>query len=494
MNAPNQKWPPEAPRSLPAQHDRLIRSDQERSKIADSLPLRVVTPIFGGGPVPRKVDRVEVIRAASIRGHLRFWWRALHAQNYSDSKSLYKAETELWGGPTTSDRGGRSPVELRVDLIRRPSDDKIDRNNPKAPGEHATGYALFPAREEKEDKKKNKPYKPPGERYQSDVDFNLTISAPADKATQVCDALRAWLLFGGYGGRTRRGLGSLSITDVRAREQWLPKGATKEAIKQIFGRDIFAVPAPGTFVPVLAGAELFDNSPASSAEIAWTTAIAWLRDFRQGSEGPDAARERSSDRFRPGRSRWPEADKVRHLSKKSDRLKWAHLPQHNETPAWPRAVLGLPIIGRFQDKNRQGKRWQDLEPPMTEPGGFELGWRDAEGIHRDRLASPLIVKALPLADGKFAPIALWLARADPPGDVVLKANGDLRVPAAQTAASFDRLHATGDTPQLTILGKHKTLREVFFAWLKAQPRSSPSQSSTPRPNGPGNRTRSGHRR
>lgn len=477
MNDRTAKWPPDLPERLPERHNRLTRSDQPRLTIADSLSLRVVTPIFGGGPVPRKVDQVEVIRAASIRGQLRFWWRALHAQNYADSKALYNAETTLWGGPTTPDSGGRSSVEIRVDLTQRPSRADIDTSKPPAPSEHA----LFPAREQASHERNNKPGKPPGERYKPGVEFKLTISAPRDRADEVRDALRAWLLFGGYGGRTRRGLGSVTVT--AAREGWLPKAATQAAIQELFGRDIFAAPSVETSVPGLAGAELFAGSPASSADASWTTAITWLRDFRQGKKEPYPARQLGSDHTRPGRSNWPEADKVRHLSTRPRNMEWAHPPRHNENPAWPRAVLGLPIIGQFQGRTRNSdgeEKWEDLDPPKTEPKNFELGWRDAHGDHRDRLASPLIVKTLPLADGKFAPIALWLSRTNPPGKVVLKDLKDLRVRnIEETAADFATLVAEGDTPRFSLLAKHKTLRDIFFAWLKAQPKSpAPTRSSS----------------
>lgn len=36
--------------------------------------------------------------------------------------------------------------------------------------------------------------------------FRLTLIAAGSCETEVKNALRAWILFGGYGGRTRRGL------------------------------------------------------------------------------------------------------------------------------------------------------------------------------------------------------------------------------------------------------------------------------------------------
>jgi hypothetical protein len=42
-----------------------------------SLRVEIVTPILGGATHARAVDEVDIIRAATVRGHLRFWWRAL---------------------------------------------------------------------------------------------------------------------------------------------------------------------------------------------------------------------------------------------------------------------------------------------------------------------------------------------------------------------------------------------------------------------------------
>ncbi len=43
-----------------------------------TLHLRLITPLFGGGYETREVDPDCIIRPATIRGHLRFWWRALY--------------------------------------------------------------------------------------------------------------------------------------------------------------------------------------------------------------------------------------------------------------------------------------------------------------------------------------------------------------------------------------------------------------------------------
>lgn len=63
-----------------------------------TIRLKVITPLFGGGYEPREVDPVRIIRPATVRGHLRFWWRALYGGQYSSSEELFQAESALWRG------------------------------------------------------------------------------------------------------------------------------------------------------------------------------------------------------------------------------------------------------------------------------------------------------------------------------------------------------------------------------------------------------------
>jgi len=433
-----------------------------RSELA--LELEVVTPIFGGSPVTREVDRVDVIRAASIRGSLRFWWRALYAHKYADdSGALYRAEAELWGGPTRQDEKsiGRSKVELRVDVHRPPP--AITRGVPTDPHE---GYALFPARNQQDGT-------PAAQVREQGTRFVLRVRVPSEHQSEIRDAVRAWVLFGGYGGRTRRGLGALTVVEGSA--EWLPTSPNPAAINALFGRDIFA--APTTKVgqtPALARARMFSSFEMLTGRGAWSKAVGWLCEFRQGSGSPDGARRPGGDN-RPSISNWPEADKVRHLS--TGQHPWAHEPRHNQTPAWPRAGFGLPIVGQFQAKTRNKQRWEDADPPRCEPEGFTIGWRDRGGTVHDRLASPLIVKPLAIAsDSKkpvFSPIALWLNRASPDGEVVLSLGNDKIV--RNSAAEFEQFLAPGDEVFFEALRDKPSLRDAFFAWLDTNGR--PQQSA-----------------
>lgn len=428
---------------LPEPRDRAARAGPLLKRF--EVDVEVVTPILGGSVRPRTVDEIEVIRPATIRGHLRFWWRALYGQNYPTADDLFEAESALWGRAAT-DAGGRSAVEIRVALLQRSSKDERDVKL----GDTGA-YALWPARETKERGVVKDPAAP---RWLPGLRFRLSCAVPADQERAVRDTIRAWLLFGGYGSRTRRGVGSLTACSDTS--QWLPNAASRAEFARLFGRDPFAGSAVTREMPLLAGASLLAGAPTANAVAAWTTALGWLQEFRQGTTGPQGDRAREPDpqgAKRASISNWPEADKVRHLAGKTQ----GHKPRHNATPAWPRAGFGLPIIGRFQKQGRNERR-------LDEPDGFELRWRSG-GVEHDRLASPLILKPLALANGQFVPIALWLTRAMPEGATVFVRN--LR----GSDAPFDRLVAPGDKPLFKPLAGKTTIRDAFLDWLVATKRA-----------------------
>lgn len=475
MSKPSSTHPlPAAPRyhDLPKARNRPARGAPELTKI--QVNLEVVTPILGGSCQTRTIDDVDVIRVPSVRGHLRFWWRALYACRYASSEDLYRRESELRGRAAAND-GGRSAVEVRIRVMCAGSPDSSEIRLYPSQGQKATpgAYALWPARGDRKDT-------PPAPRRHPGTQFVLTLQVAGTESdvTEVKNALRAWILFGGYGSRTRRGLGSLTV--IGDGSGWLPAAATREAFTQLFGHDIFAyipnplgdVPNLGD-VPKLCGAGFHIGQEEPGAEIVWETALDWLKEFRQGTQGPpgDRAREPGAGKAQPNRpsiSNWPEADKIRHIKGKTS----AHRPRHNATPAWPRAGFGLPIIGQFQTQDRTGQRFDPRNPRKggyDELGPFELRWRAGTKEH-DRLASPLIVKALPLADGSFVPCALWLNRGYPKDaqvGLVRERKGQKEIDPS-SVAPFDRLVATGDTPCFSALAGKTSLRQAFFNWLRTQ--------------------------
>lgn len=413
-----------------------------------SLDLKTITPILGGASETRTVDTENPVRVPSIRGALRFWWRALHGYRYATPSELAQKEAELWGR-AGDERGGRSRVDISLKLVQSP---EVDPLNIDMRAKDA--YALWPARGNERNNIAPAPRLKPG------LVFSLHLRAPQDAQEDLIQTLRAWILFGGYGSRTRRGCGSFCVlSDARF---WLPTSISRDEIKRLFGDiPLFAPvnPSKAGDMPLLHGASLFHKDPIKNSLEAWHTALGWLRDFRQGR---NIAREPGSEN-RPGRSYWPEPDKIRYLVGQRPH---AHPPrrEYGSTPVWPRASFGLPIVGQFQQKSRHGGYYAQGDPRSYEPDAFELVWKDNKGNVFERLASPLILKPMALANGPFVPIALWLFRAFPPyAEVVLRQHKHV---IAKSHAPFDALTARNETSAFPpLIGKH-SMRKAFCDWLK----------------------------
>lgn len=78
------------PARMPEPRRRSSRGGPDLCTI--SVDVEVVTAILGGGSQTRALDDVDVIRAATVRGHLRFWWRALRGHEFAGATDLYAAE------------------------------------------------------------------------------------------------------------------------------------------------------------------------------------------------------------------------------------------------------------------------------------------------------------------------------------------------------------------------------------------------------------------
>ncbi len=454
-----------------------------------TLQLWTVTPILGGGPVTRQLPEVDIIRVPTLRGHLRFWWRALYGHAFTaDSKQgrveLARQERRLWGGmglggsaQEEDKRARRSRVELRVLDVR---DAVMDSSNVGLGDPRA--YALWPARETRDEEV--------APRWKPGLQFTVELLAPeGDDFQQARHALRAWVLFGGHGSRSRRGVGGLTLVSSKERELWLPTSAARAELRRLFGDvPLFEPEHAGApcDLPLLRGARLYRRGVSdSNSDRAWLEALGWLREFRQATS---ASGERSRGSLparnpgegnRAGRSNWPEADKIRHHARPSarDARSRASLPlraypevhaprpEYTPAPAWPRAGFGLPVVFHFQQEMRRKNKDAPKECySPAEPEGVQLQWEDGRGEVHDRLASPLILKALPLANGGFEPIALWLERAYPRNGGVVMVQGRRTVP--NTRADFDRLHAPGDRPLFWPLQREQGLRDAFFEWLE----------------------------
>jgi CRISPR-associated protein Cmr1 len=388
-----------------------IPENCRHNKETREFEIQLVTPMFGGGVVAGEIDPICPIRGTSIRGQLRTWWRIIYG--YSLGRGMWQREEEIFG--TT-----KFPSSLTVMVLDQPTLrlDEADFGDSFGP----IAYALFAAVENKQRVAKegckfclrvswDTPERLGHLRFaqneqQRKEGMGLLPPVIADISAEIEGALRAWLSFGGIGARTRRGCGTIFC-----------EMATQASLPFIPGRILLGLPQ------------------TNSLE-AWKKSVAVYQEFRQTPRGKKHSKTihtRNGPKTIqvPGRSHWPEADSIRHitgcsLKSQSERPIGDVLadedPHDHSTPvvprellpAFPKGVLGLPINFHFADgpgKNAPGsaiKDPQDTQLVAVAPchtGKFE---------RFDRMSSPILTRPL-WVDGKWHPAVIILNHAWPEG-------------------------------------------------------------------------------
>jgi CRISPR-associated protein Cmr1 len=362
-----------------------------------TVRLKTITPMFGGSAETRQVDANNPVRAASVRGHLRFWWRATAGAGCKTQQKLFEAESEIWGN---TEKHGR----VRVEVVEQTAE---SARVPQLPRE--LGYATFPFQEQRPNR--DNPHGVQAAKATS-VEFALRISCPADLRPQLETALHAWVLFGGVGARTRRGCGSLQMVGDEVQR---PKAPDESA-------DMLTALPKSYFV----------GEPQKDGVTAWKEAVEVYKEFRQGV---GFARNPGQQGNRPGRSRYPEPDTLREITRR-----FGHQVIH-PVRGFPRADLGLPIIFHFQGQD--------------EPGDQTLqGQRDG----KQRFASPIITKAAVIG-GQFVPMVLVLDSPHVWENNVVELKGQREVGADEINLPRDRL---SEIPPLNGL----PVREAFKEFVR----------------------------
>ena len=347
-----------------------LKSPEQRGIIERKVRFKVITPVFGGGVSNasteterhlKEPDRITPIRGAAIRGQLRFWWRVL--QNETDHKKLWEEEKRIWG--MASEPGA---VSIKVQASTSWEEVPVFTCERKGTrwqvkpigGMQAIAYGAFPLQPPKEELEKRDAPKP-GVLHRYNAECELTLRFPIHLREEIENAVNAWLLLGGVGGRTRRGFGAISCDELSVDAVlWLQKR----------------------------GFSLQATAPTwRSAEEAWKFGLEKLQKFRQGQQ---VGRNRFSDPSKPkksGRSRWSEPEAIRKLVPLMANPKYSQ--RLVGVDKFPRACFGMPINFHFLSDPQMGKF-------RLKPVGFE------------RLASPLIIRPYRAPDGKYGCLAALL--------------------------------------------------------------------------------------
>jgi CRISPR-associated protein Cmr1 len=337
-----------------------VAAEQRTRKGMKTLTLKnltLATPMLGGGVEALKNDNELPIRGQAIRGQLRFWWRTF--QGISDIQELHKQESQLWGSTRKASRVG---IQTQV----------LFHGTPKPyPGTNYPKYVLFPLDNATDQKKEFS--------LREGLRFNLTVTFPAEKQEDVANSLRLWLLFGGVGARTRRGLGTLSSAN------W-PGWKSQMDIEQWL-QNILLVPKQEPIPwPTMFGARLVWSETHNRDSV--TTWSNWIKRYQSFRQNRIDKKKGQPSPF--GKSTWPEPDAIRDLHRTGNLIP--------SSSYFPRGAYGLPIIFHFPKPHIE--RGTDVSYTL-------------EG-NNDRWASPVILKIVPLSNERALKVCLILNSPQPP--------------------------------------------------------------------------------
>lgn len=192
---------------------------------------RIVTPMFIGDADQKATS----LRPPSIKGALRFWWRALNwgrclqqAGTVNDAlKLLYREERRLFGTAAVIENQqalGQGLFLLHIHQQPRVALETVWPQNNTGSG--YLGYGLMATN--------NQLHR---EGFHEGVDFSLELRFKPKTESADIDALiktlRVWSLFGGLGSRARRGFGSVTLLELNNQDEQLNQADYKAAAGDI---------------------------------------------------------------------------------------------------------------------------------------------------------------------------------------------------------------------------------------------------------------------
>lgn len=419
----------------------------------------LLTPLFGGGVVPGEADPITLIRGASVRGHLRFWWRAIRGGMFGgDLARMKHYEDLLWGSSVSEEKRKKGIVGSRVAIVVYVA--KGDEGKEEQPFNHRgrstddfwkrAAYGAFPAQPDVDKGK------PPG-LVRKDVRFTLKISFPQNlkvanhdwnTRAEVEAALWAWETFGGVGARTRRGFGALGLMSIDKQNTVFPPAKdaaihlSQQLQKHLVGGK-WPEGVPYVDWQRIKAARIFKDPQENNDEQAWVYLLEKLKSFRQ-------RRNPGQDGNRFGRSKWPEPDQIRHLTGQSYSL---HKHRLSHIESFPRAAFGLPIVFHFKTDDNPG------DPDDTTVQG--------PSKECERLSSPVILRPLPCDNLESVALAaiLGVRRTNPeelvPGGLILKG----MMADGRDAAPITHQLSVDDVKTMPFLNGETDVLEAFLKTL-----------------------------
>jgi len=181
----------------------------------------VITPMFMAGADGKTPE----LRPSEFKGMMRFWWRAIRADD--NMENLKKQEAEIFGG--TGEKEGKSKVKVKV--YPQPDEKKDIGENIESDISNYNGikylfYSTFSLKAKGE--KIIRKYIKPG------FQFNIELSAYKEESfNNALASLWTAIYLGGFGTRARRGAGNIIVEAIDGSVNeldFVPKGNTTDEV------------------------------------------------------------------------------------------------------------------------------------------------------------------------------------------------------------------------------------------------------------------------
>jgi CRISPR type III-B/RAMP module RAMP protein Cmr1 len=367
--------------------------------------LELITPCFCGGANPQ--EQAE-IRASSIRGQLRWWFRVLGGFKSLAPMTVREQEAMIFGS-TAGDRGTAGKLVVRVSDEPRPSVLKKDDQEFNATVGTDRGYLLFPLRS-KRDRNTRQITEYKGRALYDPTDRRSNQSKPLtfevhllwrDNSTIAGDLDALVTVFGNLGAlgfRSRRAMGALAFAKQSP--------SLREALMgfnngEVLKNNIYYInQRPGSD----------DIISHWNAEDCLVSLSKWLQDWRSHGRTVD---HRNAPRPKPPHNQGfnkAEIDHDRGIEVGSQR-------GHSNDTTY-RSALGLPIIQFFSSGHRTvywNEKWDYTKAAQH---------RDYKG--EGRFASPVLLRPHRDASGKWHALVIFVDAQKWPDNKKVYLNGQPR--------------------------------------------------------------------
>lgn len=185
---------------------------------------RVVTPLFMSGSDKNKAE----LRVPSIKGVLRFWWRALALGRLGSVEKVREEESRIFGSAGNDVRQAKVHLRLKLPKDIDQYKDQILKyadGQPVGPGARYLGYGVVEAVPSRKRNTREGQVLRSCLKYPFDGVLSILIKndTSEEDINSVVSALIAMGLFGGLGSRSRKGYGSLNLLELKLRDEAIYK-------------------------------------------------------------------------------------------------------------------------------------------------------------------------------------------------------------------------------------------------------------------------------